>query len=173
MSKRRGAGEGSIYQRKDGALHVRHQLQRIDGKPQLTEPKSASSKRTVVLPAFALEALRQRRIRQFEERLVAGDDWRDMGLVFTSTNGGPLDDADVRRVFRAILKKAGLPPMRIHDLRHGCATLLLAQGAHPRAVMALLGHSEFRLTMNTHSHVLPAVMREVAERMERAVGGAE
>ncbi|HET9530132.1 MAG TPA: site-specific integrase, partial [Blastocatellia bacterium] len=68
--------------------------------------------------------------------------------------------------FNKILTKAELPDIRFHDLRHSCATLLLAQGVHPRIVMDLLGHSQIGLTMNTYSHVIPAMQNEVANRMD-------
>lgn len=89
---------------------------------------------------------------------------------FTTTLGTPLDDGNVRRTFRRLLRTAGLPSMRLRDLRHGCATLLLAQGVHPRLVMETLGHSPISLTLGTYSHILPALRREVASRMDAALG---
>jgi integrase len=63
-------------------------------------------------------------------------------------------------------RKAGLPYRRFYDLRHTCATLLLVQGVHPRVVMEILGHSQISLTMNTYSHVVPALQKEAASRMD-------
>jgi hypothetical protein len=91
-------------------------------------------------------------------------------LVFTSTIGTPLDERNVRREFKELLKEAELPPMRIHDLRHTTATLLLAQGVSPRVVMETLGHSQISLTMDTYTYVLPSLQREAAERMQDAIG---
>jgi integrase len=76
---------------------------------------------------------------------------------------------DVTHRFHKLLKRSGLPPMRFHDLRHACASLLLVQGVHPRVVMVTLGHSQISLTMNTFSHVLPALQREAADKMEAAL----
>lgn len=148
------------------ALRVRRALQRIDKKLQFVEPKSERSRRAVNIPQFAVSALKRHAIRQKKERLLAGGRWRESGLVFTSTIGTPLDERNVRREFRAILKAAKLPPMRIHDLRHTCASLLLAQGVHARVVMEVLGHSQISLTMDTYSHVSPALHGEAAQKMD-------
>jgi len=89
--------------------------------------------------------------------------------VFTTSIGIALDERNVRREFKAILDAAKLPAMRIHDLRHTSASLLLAQGVHPRAVMETLGHSQISITMDTYSHVMPALGMEAAEKMNAAV----
>jgi integrase len=156
-----------------GSLAVRFQLQRVKGVPQLVGPKTKRSRRTIALPEPVAEALRQHRVRQVEERLVAGSRWRgqEWGLVFTTTVGTPLDGPKVTRRFQDRLARAGLPRMRFHDLRHSAASLLLAQGVHPRVVMELLGHSDIRLTMNTYSHVIPQLSREAADKMGTALWG--
>ncbi len=146
-------------------LKVRYALQRIDGKPQLVEPKTARSRRTIVMPQVTVTALRAHRVRQLEERLACGTHWADSGLVFTSTIGTPLEPRNAFRLFQEALQRAGLPHIRFHDLRHTCASLLLAQGVHPRVVMETLGHSQISLTMDTYSHVIPALQRDAADRM--------
>jgi integrase len=93
-------------------------------------------------------------------------------LVFTSSLGTPLYERNVRREFETILMAAGLPSMRIHDLRHTCASLFLAQGVHPRVVMETLGHSQISLTLDTYSHVMPALGVEAAAKMDLLVGGS-
>ncbi|MCC7193972.1 MAG: site-specific integrase [Gemmatimonadaceae bacterium] len=99
--------------------------------------------------------------------------WEDWGLVFPSTVGTPLEGNNVTHRLQAILKAHGLPKLRFHDLRHTCATLLLAQGVHPRVVMEILGHSQFSLTMDTYSHVIPALQRDAADRMEALLAAAK
>ena len=89
--------------------------------------------------------------------MAAGKAWQESGLVFTSPIGSALDPGSVTREFRAMLKTAGLPAIRFHDLRHPAATLLLSQGVDPRTIMETLGHSQISLTMNTYSYVLPAL----------------
>lgn len=150
-----------------GTLSVRRQLQRIAGAWQLVEPKSKESRRQIDLPCGAREALRAHRVRQLEERLVAGPRWQgnSFDLVFTTTIGTPLDGVRVTHRFQEKLNRAGLTRLRFHDLRHGAASLLLAQGVHPRVVMAVLGHSQISLTMNTYSHLIPQLTRDAADRM--------
>jgi integrase len=97
--------------------------------------------------------------------------WQDTGLVFTNPNGGPLEPITLHRDYKRLLKAAKLPPeTRFHDLRHSAASLLLAQGVQLRVIMELLGHSSISLTANTYSHVMPAAMREVADKMESILG---
>lgn len=104
--------------------------------------------------------------RQEQGRELAGDQWHDTGFVFTTTIGTPLEGPTVTHRFQAALKAAGLRRIRLHDLRHTCATLLLAQGVHPRLIMEILGHSQIAITMNLYSHVLPAMQKEVAAQMD-------
>lgn len=149
-------------------LRVRQALQRVGGRLVLVEPKSATSHRVVALPGLVVEALLAHRTRQQRERLLAGSRWHEdpRTLVFVTTIGTPLDGITVTRRFQATLKTAGLPHQRFHDLRHACASLLLVQGVAPRVVMETLGHSQISLTMNTYSHVIPALGRAAAEGMD-------
>jgi integrase len=113
-----------------------------------------------------VEALREHRQRQREERLLQGPRWRETGLVFTSTIGTPLDPRNVYRLYQGALGQAGLPLRRFHDLRHSFASLLLVEGVSPRVVMEMLGHSTIKLTMDTYSHVIPALQQDAAQRLE-------
>ena len=103
--------------------------------------------------------------------MAAGERWQDFGLVFASTIGTPLEPRNVDRSWHAAREKVGLTWLRLHDLRHACATFMLASGASPRTVMKTLGHSQIALTMNTYAHVLPEVERaavdEAAQRLFR------
>lgn len=136
---------------------VRRQLQR----GVLVEPKTSKSRRTLGISPQLVEALRQHRLTQ-----------RPLSpFVFASATGGPLDSTNVTHRFQARLHEAGLPRMRFHDLRHGTASLLLAEGVNPRVVMEQLGHSQISLTMNTYAHVLPALQREASAAVERALSG--
>ena len=154
-----------------GTLSVRQTLERAGKQPQFGEPKSARGRRTIVLPGIVMAALRKHRTRQLQERLVAGQRWNDSGLVFTTEAGAPLDGCNVNRTFKAILRRAGLPAIRYHDLRHTAATLLLAQGVDPRTIMETLGHSQISLTLNTYAHVVPALQREAAAKMDEILDG--
>jgi integrase len=118
------------------------------------------------MPNVVVTALKAHRTRQREDRLAAGGAWEDSGLVFTSPIGTPVDPRNVTREFRVLLKAAKVPIVRFHDLRHTAATLLLAQGVDPRTIMETLGHSQISLTLNTYSHVLPALQEAAAAKMD-------
>ena len=149
-----------------GTLRVNMALQRRKGSRELVEPKTDQSRRTLSLPTVLIAALRVHRTRQLEERLAAGSAWHDQGLVFPSTVGTPVEPRNLTRHFKSVLQAAELPDIRFHDLRHTAASLLVAQGVHPRTVMEILGHSQISLTMNTYSHVLQPAQREAAAHMD-------
>ena len=155
-------------------LRINKSLQRVSGQGQvLMETKTRRSRRILVLPVKTAEALRALRDNQNRLRRAAGSAWRDKGYVFTSSIGEPLDQRNVSRMFRQVLRKAKLPKMRFHDLRHSCASLLLAQHISPRVVMETLGHSRISVTMDTYTHVMPALMRDAADAMDRSLDAAD
>ena len=136
------------------------------------EPKTSRSRRTVVFPPSTVQALREHRLRQVAERLQAGPAWTDGELVFCNQIGQPLNaSSTVLDAFRRALARAGLPKIRLHDLRHTAATLLLSQGCHPKYVQDLLGHSTIALTLDTYSHVVPALHGEATDKMEGLFAG--
>ena len=150
-----------------GELTVRRALQRIDKEPRLVEPKSAASRRRIVLPAVAVAALQHHRAQQEQDRAVAGTAWKGnpWNLVFTSTRGTPLFHRNVHRRFCELVKLAGLPAMRPHDLRHSAVALLIAQGVHAKAIQELLGHSSVAFTLQVYGHLFDEAKRETADRM--------
>jgi integrase len=147
-------------------LHVRHALQRIDHLLQLVEPKTTRSRRTITMPATVVNALREHQRRQLKEQMRI-----DGGFVFAHPDGSPLDGSVVTHQFQRLLKRGGLPRLRFHDLRHSCASLLLAQGVSARMVMETLGHSNISTTMDIYSHVMPSLRQEAADAMDRALVG--
>jgi integrase len=149
-----------------GMLSVQRSLQRVEGKLVFVDTKTNGSNRPLILPAVAVSTLRRHQCRQIEERNEAGDQWRESGLVFTSSIGTPLDARAVIRVHHAILKAAGIPRLRFHDLRHSAATLLLAQGVSPKYISEMLGHSRVAFTMQTYAHVIKEVQQQVADKMD-------
>jgi integrase len=149
-------------------LRIRRGLQRQRGSGLVfIEPKTARSKRTIPLPAPLATALIQHQARQDKERLTAGELWQGSPCAFTTPIGTPIEPRNDFREFRKLLARAGLPPVRLHDLRHTAASLLLAQNVPARVVMEILGHSQIALTMNTYSHVAPEISRAAADRMAR------
>ncbi len=171
LGLRQGEALGLCWQDVDleaRTLAVRCQLQRVDGKPALVEPKTPQSRRTLALPALAVDALRRHRIRQLEERLWAGSRWQEQGLVFTSTIGTPIDEHNLRRQFRALLATAKIRHIRFHDLRHSAGSLLAAQGATGREIMDVLGHSQISTTAR-YTHVYDERRVELAAKMDAAL----
>jgi integrase len=152
-----------------GVIHVRASLQRVNGSLQLSETKTQKSRRQLSTLEFVAKAIRVQRMRQIEARLLAGPKWQDMGFVFTTGIGTPIDPANLLDDFKRILKKAGLPDIRFHDLRHSAASLLLALNVHPPVVMELLGHSQISLTMNTYRHVVPDLLRPAVGKLGAAL----
>jgi integrase len=156
----------------EGTLAVRQALQRrAGGGLVLVPPKSRAGRRTIPMPVQLVEALRTHRVAQATERLAAGSMWTDSGVVFTGPNGKPLDPRADHREWQRLLRKAGVPPARLHDARHTAATLLLAQGVPARVLMELLGHSQITLTLGTYTHVVPELARDAAARMGDALWG--
>jgi integrase len=112
----------------------------------------------------AVSVLHVHQERQAEEKRLAGRRWQEWGLVFATRIGTPIDSSNLDHRFQRLAALAGLPKIRFHDLRHTAATVLLAQGVHPRLGMEIFGHSSISLTMNTYSHVIPVMLEEVAAK---------
>lgn len=148
---------------KRARLQVRHTLVEIDGKHEVSDPKTRKSKRPVELPRAAAEALTSHRKAMMAEGHIAGP-------VFCDTRGGWVRISNLaRRHFKPLLEKveAGLSErIRFHDLRHGLATYLLEADVHPAKVAALLGHASARVTMQVYSHVTANQLRDVADKTD-------
>lgn len=152
-----------------GVMRVSRTLSRAKGGPRFTTPKNGKG-RPVTLTREAIDAFRSHRKAQNEVRLKLGTLWEDNGLIFASETGKPLTrDFVDRRSFKPLLKRAGLPEKRLHDLRHTCATLLLSQGVHPTLVQQLLGHASIAMTLNRYSHWIPSMGDQTARAMEAAL----
>jgi integrase len=156
-----------------GVVRVQQSLKVAEhGKRALGKPKTAGSRRKVLLTSTAVAALRAHRLRQGEERLTAGALWQESDLVFPTSVGTALDPTNMYRfAYKPLLKRAGLPLIRSHDLRHTAATLLLLSGVHPKVVSEMLGHSSVTITLNLYSHVLPDMQASATSAMERLLGG--
>ncbi len=152
-------------------IRITSTLQRVrqaDGGSALVlvEPKTALARREVALPLFALETLKRHRRQQAERRLQWGEAWHDRDFVFDRGDGRPLDPSDFTRAFKRVAAKVGLSNTRLHDIRHGFATALLAQGVHPKIVSEALGHSSVSFTLDTYSHVVPGLQEAVAQAIQ-------
>ena len=151
-------------------LVIKRALQRQPGVGlKFVEPKTSRSRRTVHLTSIAVEALTAHQEHTGLLRQMAGDRWRESGLVFTSTVGDGMEAGVVNDNLRRLLAKAGLRHIRVHDLRHTVATILLQGGVHPKLVQDLLGHSTVTLTLDTYSHVTPALHLEATRRLDEVM----
>ncbi|GHH72149.1 site-specific integrase [Kitasatospora indigofera] len=134
-----------------GSLIVSSNLQRVDGALQLGPTKTLSSLRTLPLPPVVVTALQGHREAQAQERVAAGDRWKDTGLVFTSRVGTAIEPDNLRRSWYPLRDRLGLT-LRFHDLRHTCVTLLLDLGVPPHIVRQIAGHSDIGVTMKVYAH---------------------
>jgi integrase len=128
-------------------------------------PKTHRSARKIPLPGPCLAALREHEKHQDEERRAAGERWQETGLVFTTGIGTPIEPRNLNRTFTKLCDDAGIRRVRLHDLRHMCATILRALGVDARVIMEVLGHSQISVTMNIYTHVDLAGLRAAMTSM--------
>jgi len=154
-------------------VRIRRTLTRKGTGYVLGDPKTKGSRRTVRLTQRAAEALKSHRVRQAEEKLRAGALYQDQGLVFAEERGGIINPSNLRnRSFVPLLRRADLPRITFHDLRHTCASLLFQKNVHPKFVQELLGHASVAITLDTYSHMLPGMGGETADAMDEALGSS-
>jgi integrase len=150
-------------------VHVRRTLSETRTGHKFEKPKNGKG-RSVKCSQKATEALRSHRARQGEERLRVGSLWQDNGLVFPTTTGTTMSGTNLLgRHFKPLLTRAELPAIRLHDLRHTCATILLMAGKHPKYVQELLGHASINITLDTYSHVIEGMDGGLGEAMDEAL----
>jgi integrase len=117
-----------------------------------------------------LKALKEHRIHQTEEKKKAGGYWQEHDYVFCTPIGTYLNPTrDMLDQLKVFLKKAGLPDIRFHDLRHSAATLLFSLGVHPKVVQEVLGHSQISMTMDIYSHVMPSMHQNAMDKLNEAI----
>jgi integrase len=151
----------------EGVVRVRRTLTRHKARLLLGEPKTKRSRRTVRVSETAVDALNKHLARQMGEKKHLGELYRDQGLVFATQRGTLVNPTNLRkRSFKPLLKKAGLPAIRFHDLRHTCATLLLSKNVNPKIVSEMLGHATIAITLDTYSHVLPNMQESATRALE-------
>jgi integrase len=156
----------------EGHATIRRALQRQRGVGMVfVEPKSSRGRRVVPFPPETLKALEAHRRDLNREREQAAKLWQENDLVFPSPDGRPRDMSYLSFTFHRGLQRAGLPRLRIHDLRHTAATHLLTKHVHPKVVQDLLGHSTIAITLDTYSHVMPALARDASAHMSSLLPG--
>jgi integrase len=157
------------------SLRIRRTLTRkgseSGGAYGVGKPKTKKSRRTVRLTESAVDTLSRHRARQAEEKLRTGAPFQDQGLVFAGERGGIINPSNLRnRSFVPLLKRAGVPRITFHDLRHTCASLLFQRNVHPKFVQELLGHASVAITLDTYSHMMPGMGGEAAHAMKEVLG---
>lgn len=152
-------------------LQVRQTINWATGSALVSEPKTEKSRRRVELSALAVEALTTHRRRQKEARIAHASAWKERGLVFTNVIGGPLHPSNfTAHSYRPLLRRAGLPQIRFHDLRHTAASIPLAHGVPTKIISEMLGHSSTAITDDIYSHVTPTMQRGVSDLMDAVLG---
>jgi integrase len=152
-------------------LAVTQSLIAVAYKMSYSEPKTAKSRRLIALDPVTVSALRAHRKTQLEDRLRWGSAWEDNDLVFCRENGSPVHPDRFTDWFQERVKAAGMPPIRLHDLRHTHATLALQAGVHPKVISERLGHASIGITLDTYSHAVPAMEEEAAAKVAKLVFG--
>ncbi|MBA3586373.1 MAG: site-specific integrase [Chloroflexi bacterium] len=155
-------------------IGVRHTLVRMGGQWWLGDPKTAASRRAIDLTPPTLDVLRAHRIRQAKALLGIGHRATVDDLIFTDAAGDPLWGRHVTtRQLRPLLRRAELPRIRFHDLRHTFATLQMAAGTNPKIVSEMLRHKDVQITLDRNSHSLPTLQAEAMGRLDVILGRAK
>jgi integrase len=151
-------------------IKVERQLVRPDrGEAQFSQPKTRNGRRTVALGDRTIAVLRKHYDVQFQERKQAGERWTDHGLVFATKFGTPIHPRNLLRDFKILLKEAGLPEIRFHDLRHTAASLMLNHNIPVIVVSRRLGHAKPSITLDIYGHLIPSMQAEVAQKIDDLV----
>ncbi len=146
----------------------RAMLELPKGKFRSDEPKTLKSRRTIPLSNTLIDELKRHRRKQLEQKMKLGSDYQIFDLIFANETGSPFTKQHVRLLhFQPLLAKAGLPKIRLHDLRHLCASLLLADGVSPKVIQERLGHSSISITLDIYSHILPSMQSDATSKLER------
>ena len=154
------------------SLRVRRSLQPTSSGLVFAEPKTRRSRRTIALPRLVLPYLERQKADQEARRASCGKAWSDLDLVIDRGDGHPTNPDSFSSAWRGLVRKAGLPHVRFHDLRHAHATLMLLQGVHPKVVSERLGHASVGITLDTYSHVLPSMQVGAAAAVDEIFGTA-
>jgi integrase len=151
----------------DGGLRVVRSLQYLGREGlRFAEPKTARSRRRLALSPDTVSALGEHRRRQLARRLALGPAYEDQDLVFPDPLGRPAPPPRISHRFGALVRRAGVGPLRFHDLRHTHATLLLQAGVHPKVVSERLGNTSVSITLDTYSHVLPGLQEQAVRLLD-------
>lgn len=155
----------------NGVLRIRQTLSK-DGRTFLTGAKTDSGIRSIKFANDTITVLRKQKARIAKEKLQIGSEYEDYGLVVCTSKGTPVNPENLKRTFKRLIKEADVPSIRLHDLRHTHATMLLSQGIHAKVISERLGHSNIKTTLDIYSHVLPSMQEEAANQIDALLSGS-
>jgi integrase len=176
LGLRRGEALGLLWSDVDldrGIIRLSGSLQPLGSELVRTDLKTKSSRRILRLPEIARRSLKKHRARQLEDQLALGELWPHTGYVFTDPLGQPVHPRHMKYEFDRLLRLAGLPRMRLHDLRHVYATLLLAEGVPLKVISEMLGHSSTAVTAEVYLHVLEEMKEQATKQLDEILGSGE
>jgi integrase len=170
---RRGEAVGLRWEDTDfttGIIEIRQQIIQNGWETEIAETKTEAGERTVIAVPAVLDALAAEQARQQHRRETAAA-WFETGLVFTTDTGAPLHPSQATEQFQQLTKQADLPPIRLHDLRHGAATHALTAGVPLKTVSEMLGHSSYVITADTYTSVADEAKRAAAQAIADLLAG--
>ena len=173
---RRGEALGLRWQDVDlerGRASIQQTVGKVAGQVVIGSTKTGAGRRPVALDPALVQRLREHQGAQEREKHLIGSGYHDQGLVFASPDGTPIYPEGVSRMFQDAAKAAGVPVIRLHDLRHSWATLALQSGVHPKVVQERLGHASITITLNTYSHVIPSMHEDAAQVVAAMIHAAD
>ena len=169
LGLRRGEVTGLKWEDVDFAnkcLYIRRSVGRVGTYGIIEkEPKTKSGLRKIMLPDFLIAVLKQHQQRQQEQKEKKGAAWKNSGYVFCNSKGNFYHEENLMKNYKRLLKRADLPAIRFHDLRHSAATILISMGVNPKVVQELLGHGSIMTTLNTYAHVLPSMQQDAVQKL--------
>jgi integrase len=150
-------------------ISINKTLYKIKGESLLQEPKTKNSVRTIYIDDDIIKVLRKQKIKQNLERLKYGGVYKEHNMVFAQETGEFVNAQAVNGLFARFISQSGLPKIRFHDLRHTHATILLSMEVNPKIVAERLGHSSVQITLDTYSHVLPSMKKDLTEQFSKVM----
>lgn len=151
-------------------ITVKYNLYRLDGKYQLSTPKTKSSARVIALPPQLVEVLREQKVWQDERRKAVGSRWLERGAVFTGMFGNYISSNYVNLQFKRLLERHDFPDVHIHDLRHANASLLINMGVPVKVISEHLGHKDTKTTENIYAHIFNETLEKASDALSKALG---
>lgn len=155
---------------KNGTIKIQRTSEYVTGMGIITkEPKTEKSKRTITIPDFLVKELKEYLVWYYQEKLKMGDLWVNSNRLFTKYDGSPMHPETPSQTFRKFLKKNNLPHIKLHELRHCYATILLNNAVDLKTISSMLGHSNIGITFSTYSHSLDKSKRKAADILEKTL----